>query len=106
MIANPYWRPLAVAVAAAMAQNYNSRPVTEIQTRSSSRVAAGVQPVTAIRDKFEKPPGHIWKSKNFREELENDSFADIAMAPLLLDFEPPAKSNPCLLLLLYHQDGI
>ena len=64
----------------AMAQHYSSWPMAQIQTRSSIRISAGVQPVNAIRHKFEKTRGHIGKVKNLKEELEDDSFAELPMA--------------------------
>ena len=59
-------------------------------TRAASRQNYAAQPVTPIRDKFEKPRGHLGKQKLSKDaegsmDLEDESFADIS-APTLPAF--------------------
>ena len=56
-----------------------SRPVTRAASKKDQNY--GAQPVTAIRDKFEKSRGHIAKSM-VAHDIE-DEFADLPMAPAL-----------------------
>ena len=54
----------------------SSRPLT----RAASKQNYAAKPVTAIRNKFEKPRGHI-KAKSMKDDDVEDEFADLPMAP-------------------------
>ena len=56
-----------------------SRPATRAASKKGQN--HGAQPVTAIRNKFEKSRGHIGKSRA-AHDIEDD-FADFPMAPAL-----------------------
>ena len=60
-------------------------------TRSSTAAARqnyAAQPVTGIRNKFDKSRGHIGKTHNSKDDTDlDDSFADLPMAPALPSFK-------------------
>ena len=59
-----------------MSEFAGSRPITRAASKTNQNY--GAQPMTAIRNKFEKPRGHIGKSKNTTHDIENEicRFAD------------------------------
>ena len=63
-----------------MSEFAGSRPITRAASKKDKNY--GAQPVTAIRHKFEKPRGHIGKSRNTSHDIE-DECADFPMAPAL-----------------------
>ena len=61
-----------------IADSVGSRPVT----RAASKQNYAAQPITAIRNNFEKPRGHLGKHKSTKDadgtmDLEDDAFADV-----------------------------
>ena len=61
-----------------MSEFAGSRPITRAASKKNQNY--GAQPMTAIRNKFEKPRGHICKIKNTHHHIEYE-FADVPMTP-------------------------